>query len=149
MKSKCIIVDIDGTIALMEGRRSPFEWDKVGYDSPNEWVINLVLSYIHTQLDVNKQDTQLIFLSGRSAECYELTDKWLKENGFKDLDYLLFMRPTYQLYEKDAKVKLELYREHIEPFYAVDIVFDDRQQVVDMWRNALGFNVCQVAEGNF
>ena len=29
------------------------------------------------------------------------------------------------------------------------MVFDDRNQVVDMWRNGLGLQCFQVADGNF
>ena len=32
--------------------------------------------------------------------------------------------------------------------YEVELVFDDRQQVVDMWREK-GYRVCQVDVGNF
>ena len=35
-----IICDVDGTVALMHGNRSPFDWDKVGSDKPNQWVID-------------------------------------------------------------------------------------------------------------
>ena len=148
MKRQCIICDIDGTVALMNGR-SPFAWDQVATDSVNIWVKNLVLNYIYAELDAHDNDIQLIFLSGRSDECREMTDKWLKENGFEDLSYELHMRSHTKLYEKVSKIKLELYRKHIEPYYETIMVFDDRKQVVDMWRNALGLNVCQVAEGNF
>ena len=33
--------------------------------------------------------------------------------------------------------------------YDVLCVFDDRNQVVDMWRNGLGLQCFQVADGNF
>ena len=42
VKEKCIIVDIDGTVALMQGNRGPFEWHKVNGDKPNTWVINII-----------------------------------------------------------------------------------------------------------
>ena len=143
MKSKCIIVDIDGTVALMQGNRGPFEFHKVNGDSPNVWVIDIIKAYLKVYDDVT-----LMFLSGRSDECFDDTNKWLQEH-FRGIDYYLNMRPKEQYWEKDAKVKLEMYRKHVEPIYDVLCVFDDRKQVVDMWRNALGLNVCQVAEGNF
>jgi len=141
--NKCIIVDVDGTVALMNGKRTPFEWDKVHIDDPNEWVISLVRGYISAN-----PGTELIFLSGRSSECYELTDKWLS-NWFGDISYQLFMRPEEQLYEPDAKIKYGLYNEFIKPNYEVSFVIDDRRQVVEMWRRVAGLKVAQVAEGNF
>jgi hypothetical protein len=49
---------------------------------------------------------------------------------------------------KDAIMKEELYRQHIEGKYNIKFVLDDRQQVVDMWRG-LGLTVFQVDEGDF
>ena len=145
-KQKAIIVDIDGTLALMNGKRTPFEWDKVYEDDPNLWVISIVKAYLHGN------DVKLILLSGRSNECREQTEKWLRDKCFMDradYEYDLFMRPQEQLYEKDAKIKFEIYYNHIKPFYDVLFVIDDRKQVVDMWRNVAGLPVAQVAEGNF
>jgi hypothetical protein len=59
------------------------------------------------------------------------------------------MRPKAQEFEKDAKIKHEIYINEIKPNYDVRFVIDDRKQVVDMWRNVAGLPVAQVAEGNF
>jgi acid phosphatase class B len=141
IKPQAIICDVDGTVALMHGNRTPFEWDKVSTDKPNQWVIDLIVSY-H-----NGTGCKVFFLSGRSDECMDDTHKWLLDNV--DVPFDLFMRPLGQLYEKDAKVKYEIYTELIKPQYDVQFVIDDRQQVVDMWRNVAGLPVAQVAEGNF
>ena len=143
MNHKCIIVDVDGTVALMYGNRTPFEWDKVNSAKPNKWVIKLIQSFIMVNDDVH-----LIFLSGRSNECYDATHKWLTDY-FPDNEFLLFMRPTEQLYEPDSKIKFELYNKNVRPHYEVLFVVDDRQQVVDMWRNVAALPVAQVAAGNF
>ena len=110
-------------------------------DKPNTWVIDIVKTLI-------ANNHILVFMSGRSDKCQLDTRKWL-DKYFQGIDYQLYMRPDSQYWEKDAKIKLELYLQHIQPYYDVFCVFDDRKQVVDMWRNALGLNVCQVAEGNF
>ena len=142
---KAIICDVDGTVALMHGNRSPFEWDKVGTDKPNQWVIDIVHAY-HEKFDV-----QIIFLSGRSEVCFKDTMEWLLNQTllYTGEPLMLYMRPITQLFEKDAKVKHEIYLEKIKPFYDVQFVIDDRKQVVDMWRNVAGLKVMQVAEGNF
>ena len=141
--NKAIICDVDGTVALMHGNRGPFDWDKVSTDRPNNWVIDIVHA-------INKiYEYQIIFLSGRSEECYNDTIIWL--NRYMDITspIILHMRPVDQLYEKDAKVKHEMYLKYVKPFYDVQFVIDDRKQVVDMWRNVAGLPVMQVAEGNF
>jgi hypothetical protein len=45
-------------------------------------------------------------------------------------------------------VKLELFDEHIRDQYDVQFVLDDRNQVVDMWRQ-LGLTCLQVGPGAF
>lgn len=136
-----IIVDIDGTVAHMGNHRGPFEWNKVHLDDPDDSIIDLVYklgTYNH-----------IIFMSGRSEEARDLTELWLNENllGPKG-DYQLFMRPAGD-YRKDSIVKEELFRKHVEGKYNVSWVLDDRQQVVDMWREVLGLKVLQVAAGDF
>jgi hypothetical protein len=48
----------------------------------------------------------------------------------------------------DWIVKKEIYNNLISKEFDVKLVFDDRQQVVDMWRS-IGLTCFQVAEGNF
>jgi len=46
-------------------------------------------------------------------------------------------------------LKKELYDAHVKDKYDVLFVLDDRDQVVNMWRNELGLACFQVANGNF
>jgi len=48
---------------------------------------------------------------------------------------------------KDSIVKYEIAKELVEKYY-IKYVFDDRNSVVKMWREA-GFRCLQVADGNF
>lgn len=41
-----------------------------------------------------------------------------------------------------------MFEEHIRNKFCVEYVLDDRNQVVDMWRN-MGLTCLQVAEGGF
>jgi len=50
---------------------------------------------------------------------------------------------------KDAIIKKEIYHKYIEPNYNINAVFDDRNQVVDIWRLELGLPCYQVFYGNF
>ena len=58
----------------------------------------------------------------------------------------MFMRPKDD-YRKDSLVKKEIYNNELSK-YNVLFVYDDRNQVVDMWRE-LGVKVFQVEPGNF
>ena len=50
---------------------------------------------------------------------------------------------------KDAVVKREMYDEHVAGQYECVGVFDDRDQVVDLWRKDLRLPCFQVYYGDF
>ncbi|GLY03588.1 AAA family ATPase [Actinoplanes sp. NBRC 101535] len=133
-----VLVDIDGTVALM-GDRSPYEWSRVGEDSPNPAVIAAVRA-------MHAAGHAIVFCSGRDAACRAETEAWLEL--FVGVPYeALFMRPEGDS-RKDSIVKREIFDEQIRDRWRVVGVFDDRRQVVRMWRS-LGLTVFQVAEGDF
>jgi predicted kinase len=133
-----VLVDIDGTVALMNGR-SPYDWSRVGEDAPNQAVIAAVRA-------MHAAGHAIVFCSGRDEVCRAETQAWL--DLYVDVPYEeLFMRPEGDS-RKDAIVKREIFDREIRDRWRVIGVFDDRQQVVRMWR-ALGLTVFQVAEGDF
>ncbi len=133
-----VLVDIDGTVALM-GDRSPYDWHRVGSDRPNPAVITAVRA-------MHAAGHEIIFCSGRDAVCRDETQAWL--DLYVGVPYAaLFMRPEGDS-RKDAIVKREIFDIEISDKWRILGVFDDRQQVVRMWR-ALGLTVFQVAEGDF
>ena len=138
---KCILVDIDGTIAD-KGDRNPFDWNKVHLDIPRKYVINII--------NVLSESYEVIFMSGRDEVCRESTIEWIKTHlRLNNNDtFKLFMRANKDQ-RKDSIVKKELYKNYIENNYFVEMIFDDRNQVVDMWRQELGLPVCQVNYGDF
>lgn len=136
----CVICDIDGTLAHMKDR-GPFDWARVGTDELDEQVA-LVLEAVRAA----DEKYRIILLSGRDGSCEPETVAWLEEH-WVDYDDL-FMR-TAGDNRKDSIIKRELYEKHIADKYNVLCVFDDRNQVVDMWRNELGLTCFQVAEGDF
>jgi len=136
-----VIVDVDGTVALMQGR-GPFEWDRVGEDLPNEAVITVVRALARNRA--------ILFLSGRMDDCRELTAHWLNQNVLQGLGgrrLHLFMRASGDT-RKDEIVKLELFDAHVRGKYDVRLVLDDRDRVVRMWRS-IGLTCLQVADGEF
>ena len=133
--SKCILVDIDGTLAHMNGKRGAFEWHNVGRDDVDEHVRMFVNSLPDT--------TMVIVMSGRDGVCRPETEKWLDDNGIR-YDQL-FMRTPDDM-RKDTIVKRELFDAHIRNAYDVQFVIDDRPSVCRMWRDELGLKVFQVGD---
>jgi len=133
---KAIIVDIDGTLAHMKGR-SPYDWDRVGEDECDTIIKGIVNAYDNYGV--------VIVMSGRDASCRAITEKWLNDNNIV-WDTLL-MREEGDM-RKDSIVKRELFDTYIAGHYFIEYVLDDRQQVVDMWRE-MGLKCLQVAPGNF
>ena len=134
--ARAIIVDIDGTLALM-GDRNPYDLSRVGEDGVN-YPVQQVVWWACGLWNV-------ILCSGREESAREATEAWLDACGIP-YDALL-MRPTGDR-RQDAVVKAELFDQHIRHQYDVQFVLDDRDQVVKMWRS-LGLTCFQVAEGDF
>jgi predicted kinase len=135
---EAILVDIDGTVALIADR-SPYDMSRVGEDKPNHAVITAVRA-------MHAFGHHIVFCSGRTDDCRGVTERWLAEHV--GVAYQgLFMRVAGDVRE-DSIVKAEIFEREIRHRWAVTGVFDDRNQVVRMWR-ALGLTVFQVAEGNF
>ncbi len=137
-KKDCYVFDIDGTLTVaQENTRIAYDWSRVGEDKPNENVFR-ILNDIPENYDI-------LIVSGRDDVCMPDTLEWLKKHTSKDIR--LHMRKNKDS-RKDSIVKKEIYEEHIKPYYNVVAVYDDRQQVVDMWRNQ-GICTLQVEENLF
>jgi hypothetical protein len=155
-----IIVDIDGTTAHNNGHRGFYDYDRVGFDEPKEDVILMVKAAI--QLGCSA-----LFVSGRNDVCREYTAEWIWEhilksvagcwgiypkllespNNEQEARHKLFMRKDGDM-RRDDVVKYEIYRDYIAPEYDVTMAFDDRDQVVAMWRQ-IGITCAQVDFGDF
>jgi predicted kinase len=137
-KKPAIICDIDGTLAHNNGHRGWYEYDKVGDDKlfPH---IRKIVNNISFEYDI-------ILVSGREDSCEQATRNWLHAHAIT-FDRLL-MRKTGD-HRADNIIKKEIYEQHIEPDYNILFVLDDRDRVVNMWRNELGIPCLQVAPGDF
>ena len=149
-KDKIVIFDLDGTLALIDKRRAlatkdngKFDWDvffdpnNINLDLPNVPVIQMA-NILH------KQGFRIFILSGRSDVTHQATVNWLNDNGIW-WDHLV-MRPQNHLYLPDNDLK-QMWLDSIGKDN-VAMVFDDRNQVVDMWRQN-GLTCFQVADGDF
>lgn len=135
---KAIICDLDGTLALLNGR-NPFDASTCEEDEPNVPVVNMVKNY--KSLGYN-----IILASGRTDTYKPQTLAWLANHGI-DFDHL-YMRKEGD-FRKDATIKRELFEANIEGKYTIELVLDDRNQVVDLWRNELNLPCFQVFYGDF
>ena len=148
MEKQTIIFDVDGTIADVEHRRHfvtqrPADWksfkEETVNDTPVEWVCDIAKRHIARGDDV-------AFFSARNESQRGVTETQISEwigNGHKGL----FLRPDGD-FRPDEEFKSDLADKFEEFGGKIDIVFDDRNKVVDMWR-ARGTTCVQVAEGNF
>lgn len=121
-KPKAILVDIDGTVCKFTNR-TPYEYDKVLFDDPIVDIIHLVNNY--------KDTHTIIFLSGRDSVCRQDTFTWLTRY-FNIQEHQLLMRPEGNT-TKDRIIKEQLFWNHVAPNYCVDLVIDDRKQVIRLW----------------
>ncbi|MGH7743253.1 MAG: AAA family ATPase [Candidatus Dormibacteria bacterium] len=139
------LVDLDGTLALMNGR-SPYDESCVIDDLPNWPVIATVLGLVES-------GWHPIFMSGRTEACREDTTRWILAHVFNVRPVSWTVSPI-DLHMRavgdqrpDYVVKLELFDRHVRDQFNVRLSIDDRDQVVALWRR-LGITCLQCAEGN-
>jgi len=163
-----VIFDLDGTLADIEIRRKKsikpngkMDWDiffhpdNIQYDKPVHAIVHLVQMYYH-------DDYKVVIFSGRNDRSWNETKLWLKRY---EIPYdLLVMRPdkfkskSFPVADgnpatSDMRFMPDeiLKKKMLDTFVDInDVLFvvDDRQKVVDMWRD-LGLVVLQPAPGNF
>ena len=151
---KSIIFDLDGTLALIDDRRTlstkdngKIDWDiffdpnNINLDKPNQPVIKVAQMF-------KDSGFRIVILSGRLKTTKDVTKKWLEK--FNVPFDVLKMRPDNKQFKfmSDDDLKqgwLDSLFTNKEDVFAV---FDDRKKVVDMWRSNR-LNVFQVAEGDF
>lgn len=154
-----IICDVDGTLMNVEKRVEyakkhkkdtdrVMDWDiflnpmvMLEFDTHNKDVVNVMKSLYHSDYE----DNNIIITSARNERHRDVTMKQLELAGVKyDAMYLRDdgdMRP-------DDIVKEELLGKIRTDGYNPTIAFDDRNQVVNKWRE-LGINCYQVRTGDF
>jgi hypothetical protein len=151
-----ILCDIDGTIADVRHRlhyiqnpdgskRTKPDWDAFHAacvdDPPFEDVIHIAQTLQAGWPGGGHGSLDLHFLSGRNDVVREQTVLWLEEHyGYWES---LIMRKAGDR-RPDTEIKLEMVRELGFTPDRVLCILDDRQSVVDMWREN-GYRVLQVA----
>lgn len=139
------IFDLDGTLFCTNrdapyGGRDWFDYARLLED----WPIQATIDIAQTLL---RAGHELLFVTARPADpdVRELTTEQLRRNFLVpngDLGRLrLFMRETSEGLDDDLKERI--YREQIEPHWAVQGVFEDSEPCVMMWQE-LGLTAFQV-----
>jgi FMN phosphatase YigB (HAD superfamily) len=160
MKKKAYVFDIDGTLADITHRRhhvesKPKNWkafkEGLSQDTRNEFVCDMYDHLLDIRAYEEDRDTgetpfDILLCSGRGEEQREDTENWLKDKGLGGYTKL-YMRGLKD-YRADDVIKPELWEQIEEEGYEIVSMFDDRKRVVDKARE-LGYNVFQVAEGDF
>lgn len=131
----CIILDLDGTVSLLNGR-DPYNAFTCDRDSANEFVVKLAKLYY-------SDNHELIFCSGREDKYREQTIRFLQDH-FYEYDYQLFMRSSED-FRSDDIIKEEIYNKYIKDRYYVEVVVDDRLRVCRLWHK-LGLNLLRVGD---
>lgn len=149
------IFDLDGTLALIDHRvhlldrhYNPNRWRDFfaacDRDAPN-------IPVIGTLERLRRAGSEIWIYSGRSDEVRDKTVAWIAANtSFTpwDLDVALMMRAKGDYTPDDELKKQWLDQMLIDDRQRLAAVFDDRDKVVAMWRNA-GVACFQVAPGGF
>ena len=161
------IKEPEGWYGLPPGAWKP-DWESFNSNVKNDLPISEMINLCNTFL--SDEDHSVIFATGRMETSRADTEEWLSTHtqirlkssegcytgshghytGFEDVFNrpLLFMRKEGD-HRPDYKVKREMLIGIQAHFHQrPDMVFDDRQQVVDMWRE-VGIRCCQVAKGDF
>jgi predicted kinase len=135
---EAVICDLDGTFCIHNGR-TPFEYDKVSTDLPDQDVWFLLDS-------LRDAGTEILFFTGREDkdDCRKDTLDWLAERGHAPTVFEMRERGDSR---PDVQVKEEFLWKHADD-YNITLALDDRNQVVDLWRT-LGIKCWQVSEGDF
>ena len=144
---KTYIFDIDNTIANNEHRihhlhETPKNWNawnaKYHLDTPHWEIVEIIDMAI-------EKGIKIVLCTGRDAAYRKETIAWFEEH---DIGYdALYMRPEGERKE-DSEVKRDLLKQIRADGYDPVMVFEDRDRVVDMWREE-GLRCLQVAPGNF
>ena len=140
---KAIIIDVDGTLANLDHRLHHVrggnrDWDSffaamVG-DVPIPDVVWLVEG-LATHHSVSSQKVALFVCSGRPEDYRQQTESWLSRhcpNLYLAMEALIMRLEGDQ--RSDVIVKREMLQNVRGQGYEVRVAIDDRQRVVDMWR---------------
>lgn len=148
-KRRAIIVDLDGTYCdhnhrgelwIMHPRPVEQIQNEIVNDGVTEWCHRIIESY-------HASGHKIIFLTARTHDFKEATEKWLQRVAGK-FDYELLIRSEQEPMDKlnDASFKgLKLLMD-ILPNYEIDLAIDDKNSCCQIFK-AHGINTLECSNG--
>lgn len=142
-----VIFDIDGTLMDIDHRRHFVSGDTKDWmafkehtiaDKPFDQVVDIALMYQDWGANIH-------LCSGRNESQREVTELQMRICG---IEYKTLQMRWEKNYEPDEVLKYDMLQQLREDGYNPTLVFDDRDKVVQMWRNN-GLRCFQVAQGDF
>ena len=147
---RIILCDIDGTLATIGDRAKILEKDKLTekeYDefnaqSESSSCIENIANIVRNLKDA---ETKIYLITAREKKWKKITQHWLRLNEIP-YDNLLMRNDGDK--NSDADVKLKIVKEYVNP-KRVWFVLEDRDDVVQMYREELGLTCLQVNKGDY
>lgn len=140
------IFDIDGTLSDLSHRLHFITGEKKDWDGFFGAVYeDAVHEHVADVLRALATMWPIVLVSGRSDQARTDTERWLHDNNIPF--NMLYMRRQGD-HRPDYRVKKDLLGMLVSDGYTPIMAFDDRDQVVKMWREN-GIPCAQVADGNF
>ena len=149
---KVIVFDIDGTLADGEHRMHLIRAD--GKKDWNTFFAKAVEDPPHYEIQwlnhimADRDDVELVVLTARPEKRRDITERWLAEHGIEHTELILKTDREEQDRVPDYQFKERILDELIAQGRKPYMVFEDRQNVVDMWRKR-GIKCLQVQPGDF
>ena len=152
MSKNWIVLDLDGTICDCSHRvhwTQAKQWDEfhagISEDKPHEEA----MAFLDAMASDNNYN--MLVATGRDERHRAATERWFRQEGIDKYFEALLMRPDGDRspdHELKLKMVDEFFTSREEALRQVLLVLDDRDKVVEAWRNA-GFRCWQVAVGNY
>jgi hypothetical protein len=139
---------LDGTLADITHRRRHLTAPQPDWAAFNNEMLsddpNIPIVTLYRALWESKQ-FKLLIVSGREEDYRGATETWLSQHQLSH--HGLYLRASKD-YRADYLIKQEILQEILAADHDILFTVDDRQQVVDMWREQ-GLTCLQCAVGDF
>lgn len=150
MSKKWIVVDLDGTLCDCAHRvhlAQAKQWDEFHAGIPEDKLRIDVASIVHGMSTFYG----ILLCTGRNERHRIATEEWLYEHGIGSVVDHLLMRPDDSRapdHELKPAMVYEFFGSEEEAKQKVFLVLDDRDKVVEAWRDH-GFTCWQVQAGSY
>jgi hypothetical protein len=153
LNRNCAIFDIDGTLSDCAWRAAKLNHKDYGKNTSEQWAEFFagiphdkpIMPVVDLLRQIRHGQRSIVLCTGRSENNRAATMAWLFKYG---VPYDQIYMRKQDCYRPDDIVKSELLDQILADGWIPQIVFEDRQHVVDMWR-ARGLVCAQVAKGDY